>query len=283
MQKISDLVGVLTKSIRGIAAGSQESAGEIEGSVNNFTKLSDKINDVVHDVQNIKKSSEKAELYNNEGIGATKILRERSEENSTAIALAGQRIDALNEKGALIGNIINTITAISSQTNLLALNAAIEAARAGEAGRGFAVVAEEVRKLAEQTSASSEEIRILIGDIQVESQNAVKAMNTAKGIVEEQKSAVENAEITFNKIAASMNEIFAGVDAEIKALSAVDSGRVEIDGSMKTIAAVSEETAASMGSIDESSQQINALMRDLADKMESLNKVVYELETTMKS
>jgi methyl-accepting chemotaxis protein len=283
MQQISQSVGNLTEAIGNIATGSEESTSEIEGSVSSFTKLSEEINAVVTDVQNIKEFSEQAELYNKEGIGATQILREKSAENSKAIAAAAERIDALNQKGALIGNIINTITTISNQTNLLALNAAIEAARAGEAGRGFAVVAEEVRKLAEQTSVSSEEIRVLIGDIQVESQNAVTVMDSAKNIVEEQKSAVENAEITFEKIATSMNQIYTGIDTEIKALSAVNSGRIEIDGSMKTIAAVAEQTAQAMNSIDESSQQINALMKDLAAKMASLNTVVEELEATMKS
>lgn len=283
MQQVFGLAGNLTKSIGTIAAGAQQEASAVEGSVDSFGLLSEKINAAVSGSQEIKAISEKAETFNSEGIAATRTLREKSSENSATITAVGKRIDLLNEKSGVIGNIVDTITAISSQTNLLALNAAIEAARAGEAGRGFAVVAEEVRKLAEQTSESSEEIRKLITDMQSESKNAVDAMAIAKNIVEEQNSAVENAEITFEKIANSMTEIFKGINEEIKTLADVNKGREEIAGSMEKIAAVSEETANSISTINESAQQINSLIENLLGMMNNLNHVVTELENTINS
>ncbi len=82
---------------------------------------------------------------------------------------------SLGERAQKIGQILELINDIAGQTNLLALNAAIEAARAGEAGKGFAVVAAEVRKLAERSVHSTDQISVIITGVQDETNATIMA------------------------------------------------------------------------------------------------------------
>jgi twitching motility protein PilJ len=95
-----------------------------------------------------------------------------------------KRIKRLGESSQEIGEIVNLISDITERTNVLALNAAIQAASAGEAGRGFTVVAEEVQRLAERSAEATRQISGLIRTIQIDTHDAVAAMErSTQGVV----------------------------------------------------------------------------------------------------
>jgi len=117
-------------------------------------------------------------------IEGTKVVNQASDEMekiAASVTQSAQVVYALGERSKTISGIVSTIREIADQTNLLALNAAIEAARAGEQGRGFAVVADEVRKLAERTSKATNEISMMIGAIQQETNSAITSIEAGSG------------------------------------------------------------------------------------------------------
>ena len=149
---------------------------------------------------------------------------EASRVASDAVRVAestNETVSRLGESSAEIGRVIEVITSIAEQTNLLALNATIEAARAGEAGKGFAVVAGEVKELAKETAAATEEISARIAGIQSETGEAVSSIGEIGDVIARIAdmqntiaSAVEEQTATTNEISRSVNEAARGA-AEI--------------------------------------------------------------------
>jgi methyl-accepting chemotaxis protein len=187
-------------------------------------------------------------------------------------------IDGLGHHSQAIGQIIEVITGIAEQTNLLALNAAIEAARAGEHGRGFAVVADEVRKLAEQSSQSAQQIAELIQTIQTETKRAVESMDAGTREVQRGIAVVHQAGETFDRIQSSVG----GVSEQIQEVSAsaqqMSASTDQVEGVIHLISEVSELTAGGTQNVSAATEEQLAAMEEITSSANALSKMAEELQ-----
>ncbi|MGN7479788.1 methyl-accepting chemotaxis protein [Solibacillus silvestris] len=202
-----------------------------------------------------------------------------------AVTNSALGVKKLGELSKEIGNIIGVITGIADQTNLLALNAAIEAARAGEHGKGFAVVADEVRKLAEQSKESADQIARLITHVQNDTIEAVHVMEIGTAEVATGKLIVDETGKRFNKILISVEQVTAQIQ-EVSAISeqmAASSEEVNASiGEMANIAQHSANSAQSVAAASEeqlaSMEEITASAADLSEMAEDLQEIVKQFK-----
>lgn len=177
---------------------------------------------------------------------------------------------SLEDEAARVGMIIGAVTEISERTNMLALNASIEAARAGEAGRGFAVVAEEVRKLAEQSAASADEIRTMIGGIvkrihgiAENSRSGADKLTSDLSMVNQAVAGLEKVTLSSKETNGAISEIMAIAEDSLKNVSDVNHSMERINESIQETAAGAEEVSASAEELSASMQEISSMAMDM--------------------
>ncbi len=241
-----------------------ESAGSMASAVEEMTVSIDQVASHAGDVRQI---SDNSKTLASDGGKVVQQVVSDMEKINTAVVNAALTIEDLGKKSEHIQNIVKSIKEIADQTNLLALNAAIEAARAGEQGRGFAVVADEVRKLAEKTSKSTQEISAMTETITGSTNEAVAEMEAAVEMVKSGALLAQQAGTAIIEINGGALRVLTGVEDISNSIQEQSQAGREIADNVEKVAQMSEENSASVREVSSTVERLEHLSHSLEESV----------------
>ena len=268
----------ITTAIEEIEHGVVQQAEDSEACLRQMDNLSEKINMVSENSNNIAAIADETNAIVENGMESINVLRKNVESTVEITSQVIEEINALKQSSMAIGKIIDAINEIADQTNLLSLNASIEAARAGEAGKGFAVVADEIRKLADQSVSSVNEIRAIVDDINVKTNDTVNIAKKAEDVVEIQGQSLSNAKEVFDQIKTKFDLLMTDLDEITNGIDIIADAKTQTIDSIQSISAVSQQTAAASEEVTETAnrqlqqvEKLNTAASDLNDNSAELS------------
>ena len=240
--------------------------------------LSHQLDDSDCYIREARAMSKQTHLLSKQGMDMLHSLRLHAEKTKSNVQLSNKVFNDMTSSMEKIHYISDTIAQITSQTNLLSLNASIEAARAGESGKGFVVVATEIRKLADASKASTDEIRNIIDEINQKSLEASHAISEVQDILLQENAAIHDTLTSFEQIIYSLNGLTNHIHELSKLNKNMMTAKNTVVSNTEKIAAISEETASSSEEISASTTEAEAVILKLGQHIEDLNTLAHDLK-----
>jgi methyl-accepting chemotaxis protein len=247
----------LSANVASVSTASSQVSSTLKGLAEASDQVSASVNAVAAAVTEM--SASLTEVATNTGQAAG-IAHDASQGAQRAAAT----MDNLGRSAKAIGKVVEMIKSIASQTNLLALNATIEAASAGDAGKGFAVVANEVKELAKQTAAATEDIRERVEEMQDNTTQAVHVIQDIVGHIERLNSisgviaaAVEEQTATTSEMARHLATTARGAEEVTGNVQRMSSSADEVSRNVQEAMAGVREVASTIGGLAESVRRVN--------------------------
>ena len=259
VEQVNAAVLSLSRSSAQVASRSAEQSASAAGMASAMEESTANLSEIVSNARHLDDSARESGNFSRQGASIIHEAGSEMDAIADTVRDGAASIEALGQQSHGISAIVQVIKEISDQTNLLALNAAIEAARAGEAGRGFAVVADEVRKLAERTGQSTQQITGMISTIQSSSGQAVSVMDDTVRRVGSGVELAGRAGEAITRISTSTDHLVKGVEDISDALEQQNLAYQDIARHVERIAQMTEENSHAAGEAAGAAQALEDL------------------------
>lgn len=286
LQATSDVAKELTEQVvvemQNMTRGAEVQADNVSQGVLAVEEIKEGISKVSESSAAVAESSSIMVKHSEQGHGSVQDAMKQFEALGEASSKVSNKIENLDRLSQEIGTIATTITHISAQTNILALNASIEAARSGEHGKGFVVVANEVKKLADQSKRSADQIKELIERIQGAATEAVEVMQAGEAEVKKSKGLMEQVGESLAEILQSAHHVDKEIQGITGTMQEISAGAQEARASIEEIAAIANEFTQNMKSVSAAAKGQEDSMNSVAKSAKMMRDMFEQLQSALR-
>lgn len=271
----------VSETITGIAEATGTQTQDTENTLESMNNLATSINEIQNKMTKMGTMADKTITASGNNNVSMKEVNQNWIETNSILNNLKDNIQQVDTDIQSIEGITQIIQNISEQTNLLALNASIEAARAGESGKGFSVVAEEIRKLAEKSNGSSQNINNIIQNVQNKSSNMVATLNTASEGSDKQTEMIRQAIVSNEVVVTQVEQLVETIILATKVSQEINKNKEEVVSSLENIAASAEENSAGTEEASANAEEILATMEEFSSNISKLEEIAEQLKSSV--